>query len=68
VGYEIGTQEVRPGDLLFFRTASREASHVAIAIDGTRFVHAPNSKGVVRIDRLSTPYWSTRLLGARRIE
>jgi cell wall-associated NlpC family hydrolase len=68
VGYEIGTQEVRPGDLLFFRTASRGASHVAIAIDGTRFVHAPNSKGVVRIDRLSTPYWSTRLLGARRIE
>ena len=68
VGYEIGTQDVRPGDLLFFRTASRGASHVAIAIDGTRFVHAPNSKGVVRVDRLSTPYWSTRLLGARRIE
>ena len=68
VGYEINTEEVRPGDLLFFKTASDGASHVAIAIDGMRFVHAPNSRGVVRVDRLSTPYWSTRLLGARRIE
>ena len=68
VGYEIDTQELRPGDLLFFKTASDGASHVAIAIDGVRFVHAPNSKGVVRVDRLSTPYWSRRLLGARRIE
>src|SRR5436190_6105799 len=34
VGYEIGTEEVRPGDLLFFRTGSEGASHVAIAIDG----------------------------------
>ena len=66
VGYEIDTQEVRPGDLLFFKTASAGASHVGIAIDGMRFVHAPNSRGVVRVDRLSTPYWSTRLLGARR--
>jgi cell wall-associated NlpC family hydrolase len=68
VGYEIDTEAVRPGDLLFFKTASDGASHVAIAIDGLSFVHAPNSKGVVRVDRLSTPYWSRRLLGARRIE
>ena len=68
VGYGIRTEDVRPGDLLFFNTASDGASHVAIAIDGMRFVHAPNSRGVVRIDRLSTPYWSSRLLGARRIE
>ena len=68
VGYGIDTGQVRPGDLLFFKTSSRGASHVAIAIDGLRFVHAPNSRGVVRVDRLSTPYWSSRLLGARRIE
>jgi cell wall-associated NlpC family hydrolase len=68
VGYEIDTEAVRPGDLLFFKTASDGASHVAIAIDGMSFVHAPNSRGVVRVDRLSTPYWSRRLLGIRRIE
>lgn len=68
VGYEIDAQDVRPGDLLFFKTAADGASHVAIAIDDRSFVHAPNSRGVVRVDRLSTPYWSKRLLGFRRIE
>ena len=51
-------QAVRPGDLLFFKTESDGASHVAIAIDGMTFVHAPNSRGVVRVERLSAAYWS----------
>jgi cell wall-associated NlpC family hydrolase len=68
VGYEIATAEVRPGDLLFFNTESDGASHVGIALDGQSFVHAPNSRGVVRVERLSSSYWSQRLLGARRIE
>ena len=68
VGYEIETDEVRPGDLLFFNTEADGASHVGIAIDATAFVHAPNSRGVVRVERLSTTYWSRRFLGARRIE
>jgi cell wall-associated NlpC family hydrolase len=68
VGYEIDTEELRPGDLLFFNTESDGASHVAIALDGESFVHAPNSRGVVRVERLSSTYWSRRLLGARRIE
>ena len=59
---------VRAGDLLFFDTESNGASHVAIALDGQTFVHAPNSRGVVRVERLSAGYWSRRLLGARRIE
>ena len=67
-GYEISTADVRPGDLLFFNTESDGASHVAIALDGQTFVHAPNSRGVVRVERLSTTYWSRRYLGARRIE
>jgi cell wall-associated NlpC family hydrolase len=68
VGYEIPAAAVRPGDLLFFNTEADGASHVAIALDGQTFVHAPNSRGVVRVERLSTAYWSQRLLGARRIE
>lgn len=68
VGYEIPAAEVRPGDLLFFDTESDGASHVAIALDGDSFVHAPNSRGVVRVERLSTAYRARRLLSARRIE
>lgn len=68
VGYEIATADVRPGDLVFFTTEAEGASHVGIALDGESFVHAPNSSGVVRVERLSSAYWSRRLLGARRIE
>lgn len=60
-------RDVEAGDLVFFRTAGRRASHVGIAIDGESFVHAPSSRGVVRVERLDAPYWSARYLGARRV-
>lgn len=60
-------QAVEPGDLVFFQTSGSKASHVGIAIDAQSFVHAPNSRGVVRVDRLDAPYWAGRFLGARRV-
>lgn len=60
-------RDVEPGDLVFFQTIGSKASHVGIAVDEFSFVHAPNSRGVVRIDRLDAPYWSDRFLGARRV-
>jgi cell wall-associated NlpC family hydrolase len=59
--------ELRPGDLLFFSTTAPGASHVAIALEGDEFVHAPSSTGVVRTERLTSSYWSRRFLGARRV-
>lgn len=56
-----------PGDLLFFSTVAAGASHVGIAIGGDEFVHAPSSTGVVRVERLSSSYWSRRFVGARRV-
>ena len=61
------TRDVEAGDRVFFQTAGRRASHVGIAIDGESFVHAPSSRGVVRVERLDAPYWASRYLGARRI-
>src|SRR5947208_560 len=43
------------------------ASHLAIALDSERFVHAPNSTGVVRVEALTSAYWGSHYLGARRI-
>ena len=67
--FEVGDRprDIEPGDLVFFQTVGSKASHVGIAVDEFSFVHAPNSRGVVRIDRLDTPYWSDRFLGARRV-
>src|SRR5688572_11234423 len=67
VGEEIESDEVRPGDLVFFETVSSGASHVGIALGGGEFVHAPSSRGVVRIERYTSRYWADRWVGARRI-
>jgi cell wall-associated NlpC family hydrolase len=57
---------VSPADLVFFETA-RGPSHVGIALGDGRFVHAPSSRGVVRVEPLDSPYWARRYLGARRL-
>lgn len=68
IGDKIRPSQIKPGDLLFFATKKPDgASHVAIAIGGDQFVHAPNSTGVVRIETLSSTYWGSRYVGARRI-
>lgn len=67
VGTPIDRNAVRPGDLLFFETISEGPSHVALALDGDQFVHAPSRRGKVRVERLSSSYWASRFLGARRV-
>jgi cell wall-associated NlpC family hydrolase len=66
-GKKVDLKGVKPGDLLFFETVSRGASHVGVAIGGDQFVHAPSSTGVVRVERFTSAYWSKRFVGARRI-
>ena len=66
-GDPIARDEVRPGDLVFFETVSRGASHVGIALDGESFVHAPSSRGGVRVEKYTSEYWAKRWVGARRI-
>lgn len=66
-GRAVRRENRAPGDLLFFSTVAPGATHVGIAIGGDEFVHAPSSKGVVRVERLTSSYWSRRFVGARRI-
>jgi cell wall-associated NlpC family hydrolase len=67
VGERIDRDGIRPGDLVFFETVSRGASHVGIAMGDGQFVHAPSSRGVVRVERYTSEYWSKRWVGARRM-
>jgi cell wall-associated NlpC family hydrolase len=62
----IPTDDVRPGDLVFFNTRNAPYSHVGIYIGDERFIHAPNSKGQVRIDRIDRGWFATRITEARR--
>jgi len=66
-GRHVDREDVRAGDLVFFRTIGSDLSHVGIATSRDAFIHAPNSRGVVRVEPLTSPYWSQRYAGARRV-
>jgi hypothetical protein len=68
LGRKVKARSIHAGDLLFFTTVAPGASHVGIAVDTDQFVHAPTTNGVVRVERLSQPYWKRRFVGARRIQ
>ena len=68
VGRAVKPDDLAAGDIIFFTTTDPGPSHVAIAIGGDEFVHAPSSAGVVRVEHLSSSYWSPRYLGARRVK
>ena len=52
---------------MFFNTLKRRHSHMGIYIGDGRFVHAPSSKGRVRVERLDNRYFAPRIDGARTL-
>ncbi len=67
IGAAIPSHAMSPGDLVFFNTTGRPNSHVGVYLGDRRFVHAPTSRGVVRIESLSQDYWAKRFDQARRL-
>ncbi|MBN8431007.1 C40 family peptidase [Microbulbifer salipaludis] len=65
-GEAIEQGELRPGDLVFFRTG-RRGRHVGIYIEEGKFLHASVSKGVT-ISQLTDYYWKSRYWRARRLD
>ena len=64
-GKEIDPRTLRPGDLVFFNTLNRPFSHVGVYIGDGRFIHAPSSKGKVRMERMDNLYFAPRFEMAR---
>ncbi len=64
---EIAAASIAPGDLIFFRTLRNGPSHVGIAIGDGTFVHAPSSRGVVRVESLASSYWRDHFDSVRRV-
>ena len=67
LGQDVRLAGIDQGDLIFFATESSGASHVGLAIGGDEFVHAPSSRGVVRVEKFSAPYWARRIVAIRRV-
>lgn len=62
----LAKDELKEGDLVFFKIKSRSISHVGIYLGGSRFAHASSSRGVV-ISNLNEPYYSRYFYKGGRI-
>lgn len=60
-------ERLGPGDLVFFNTRGFSASHVGIYLGDGRFVHAPSSRGRVRIENMDNRYFAARFEGGRTL-
>ena len=52
----VSREDLKEGDLVFFKINSRTISHVGIYLGNNRFAHASSSRGVV-LSNLDEPYY-----------
>ncbi len=64
-GQPVPANALRTGDLVVF-TQKNVATHAGIYVGEGRFVHAPSSGGDVRLDPLTSKYWSRQQVSFRR--
>ncbi|WP_375140254.1 C40 family peptidase [Azohydromonas aeria] len=64
---KVARDELKPGDLVFFNTLRRTFSHVGIYVGDGKFIHAPRTGQVVRVESMQDSYWARRFTGARRV-
>lgn len=65
-GKKISRKDLKEGDLLYFETYKKGASHVGIYDGKGGFIHSPSSGKKVRRTSLKDSYYKKRYLGARR--
>lgn len=66
-GEKIMTEDLLPGDLVFFSRSGYAVGHVGIYIGDNQFIHSTSPGDVVKISSLSETYYASRYVGARRI-
>lgn len=66
LGAPVSLSELREADLVFFADeGGTRATHVGLYLGEGRFIHAPRSGDVVRVDALSNGHYERRFLGGR---
>jgi cell wall-associated NlpC family hydrolase len=49
-----------------FLNRNNTANHAGIYVGNNRFVHAPSTGGVVRLDSLAAKHWASQTMMVRR--
>jgi lipoprotein Spr len=62
----VAKDDLKEGDLVFFRVGTSRISHVGVYLRNNFFVHSASSKGV-SIANLGNAYWSKYFAGGGRI-
>jgi len=63
----VSEADLKPGDLVFFKTMRHAFSHVGIYVGAGQFIHAPRTGKAVELDDMRGRYWQSKFSGARRI-
>ncbi|MFC5715604.1 C40 family peptidase [Pseudomonas sp. GCM10022188] len=64
---KVDRHELQPGDLVFFASRGR-VNHAGIYIGEGEFIHSSSTRsGGVRVDKLSSDYWNSHYLMAKRV-
>jgi len=58
--------QMRAGDLLFFKLNTKRVSHVGIYLGDGRFIHAPRTGKKVSYSHLDNRFWRTRWVSVGR--
>lgn len=69
IGVRVDKSELMPGDLVFFKysSTSYRLNHVGIYVGDGYFIHSPIPGQTVKLDTLSSGYFSTYYFGATRV-
>ena len=66
VGKMVAKNNLRKGDLVFFRS-KRGINHVGIYLENGKFIHSASNGKTVTISHLDEDYWRTHYAGGRRV-
>jgi cell wall-associated NlpC family hydrolase len=66
-GTAVGLNDLKEGDLVFFRIGGGDVDHVGMYVGNHMFLEAPRTGEVVQMADLRNSYWSSQFAGARRV-
>lgn len=67
-GTYVSRSDLKPGDLVFFGfNGDGVINHVGLYIGNGQMIHSPKTGDVVKVTDITTSYWQSRFITARRI-